>query len=381
MILTTQSLVDTLRERCNSAQSRILIASPFIGSLRDVRKVIGGAWMKDSVELKVLTDNEAGFIKEDTYDEFIAYGEVRSLKSLHAKVYIVDDWCLITSANLTGTAFSRRYEIGTEVDGQEFADSLELFNYWWESSTDIKAVNKPSSSMVGYHDGASFSPKNKLPGYTQRNLSHDKYQVVCDKYKEFAELYEAVTGRNTEMKDDGFTLYQEVDYLFNYLYHEHPDTPSKNLDGVIKQNKKERKAKIRKYFKLLKEFYPQDKQEWRLERTEIVQQILDLSKIDSITRDDVKEVLECLHCLHSYPINKTKFLNPQNNNLKDIRKYWKMLLHSETLDFQVFAEVNSHLNFFGKSSMQELVGWYWPDDYPIINKNSDNGMKFFGYDV
>jgi hypothetical protein len=43
--------------------------------------------------------------------------------------------------------------------------------------------------------------------------------------------------------------------------------------------------------------------------------------------------------------------------------------------------VNRALAFFGTSSVQELLGSYYPDEYPIRNSNSDAGIRFFGYRV
>ena len=71
---------------------------------------------ENDIDLRVITDIETGFIRHDTFDDFIENhpNSIRTLKSLHTKIYIVDDWCLVSSANLTGTAFSKRYEIGTD---------------------------------------------------------------------------------------------------------------------------------------------------------------------------------------------------------------------------------------------------------------------------
>jgi len=40
-----------------------------------------------------------------------------------------------------------------------------------------------------------------------------------------------------------------------------------------------------------------------------------------------------------------------------------------------------NLRFFGKSSIRELIGWFYPEEYPIVNTNSNSGMKFFGYNL
>ena len=120
---------------------------------------------------------------------------------------------------------------------------------------------------------------------------------------------------------------------------------------------------------------------WRLDRTQIIKTLLAPGKIDQITAKDVKDVVMCLHCLSSYPINRTKFLNPQNNSLADIRDCWKHLLHTGPITRQKIDHVTSTLNNFGISSVQELIGWYYPDKYPLMNSNSDCGMRFFGYNI
>ena len=92
-------------------------------------------------------------------------------------------------------------------------------------------------------------------------------------------------------------------------------------------------------------------------------------------------MISCLHCLSSYPINRTKFLNPQNNQISDIIECWNELLHNGRITTSKIKKVTNTLNNFGYSSIYELIGWYYPDKYPIMNKNSDCGMKFFGFDL
>ena len=42
----------------------------------------------------------------NTLQQFFRRGEVKTLRGLHGKLYIADDFVLATSANLTGIAFS-----------------------------------------------------------------------------------------------------------------------------------------------------------------------------------------------------------------------------------------------------------------------------------
>ncbi len=379
MILFEQAQVDTLRKKCDNAQKRIWIASPFIGGLKDIQKIIGGKWRRPSVDCRILTDIDAGFIRKDAFDEFVkCQVQVRSLLSLHAKIYIVDDWCLVTSANLTGTAFLCRYEMGITLD--DVKDVEARFLKWWGQGNPVSQLPKKSNqALVDYQDGKQFSRKFKAPAY--KTGEQDKYDAACEKYNDFAQLYKKLTNRNPKMVKDGFTLLQEVDYFFNYLYHDHPSTPSHGQKAPRPVSDARRDKDILRYFKDMCDWYDKDPQKWRLERTVTIQTALSPSHIDHLTRNDVKDVAMCLHCLYSYAINRTKFLNPANNDLKDIRDCWKELLHTGPITQQKIDNVTTTLRNFGPSSVRELIGWFFPNRYPLMNTNSDCGMRFFGYKI
>lgn len=251
MIYCYDSLAKILRSHCNSVKHRIWICTPFIGGRKDVLRIIGGSWKRNDIDFRVITDIETGFIRQDTFDEFIEShpNSIKSLKSLHAKIYIVDDWCLVSSANLTGTAFSKRYEIGT--DDVNISNVEAFFNSLWENkkaklATSWSKVKK--QSQIEFEDGGvRYDKLTTLPTYSAGMGKMDKYLAQCSKYKAFARTYEKVTGRCRDMVDDGFTLLQEVDYLFNYL--EHVACVSKNLTIVQQRTEFSRNSLIKKYFK------------------------------------------------------------------------------------------------------------------------------------
>ncbi len=377
VIYTGQSLVDCLNEKMAHAKQRIWIASPYVGSLKEVQQILGGKWMRSSIEFKLLSDVDAGFIRKDTFDALTTSPntEIRTLLSLHAKIYIIDDWCLITSANLTGTAFCRRYEVGTVLD--DIVEAVKLFNEWWKLGSAVTAIStKASKAILDYQDGKQFNKKCKLPQY--KTISSDKFLQKCDKFVAFALLYEKVTGRNQQMVKDGFSLYQEVDYFFNYLYHEdsRPSNGYKNKKARSLDDKtKERE--IQKYFRQIP--YQPHSEDWRLERTEYIQKVLDAKHISKLTMTEVKGVFSRLHCLCSYPINRTKI--PNNNSISDIRNAWIELLKSDDVDGVLINKTKDSIKFFGESSICELLAWYYPDKYPMMNLNSESGMRFFGIDV
>ena len=375
MVLYEEKQINTLREKCDHAVKRIWIASPFIGCLSDVQKIIGGEWKLPSVDCRILTDVEAGFIREDTFEEFLKNQvAVRSLLSLHSKIYIVDDWCLVTSANLTGTAFFCRYEMGISTD--DFKDVEATFLKWWKSGHPVNALpKKRNKSLEDYQDGGRFNRKFKAPA------KQDKYVAACKKYWDFANTYKNLTGRNQKMVEDGFTILQEVDYLFNYLFHNHPKISTKGMSTPRKLSPHKREQEILKYFKDMCKAYTHDSSKNRIHKSEIIQTLLSPQRIDSLSWKDARTVVECFHCLSKRTYYRDDFVNPNYNKLSVIKDCWKTLLHTGPISKEKIDRTVRSLYSFGYSSAQELIGWYYPEEYPIMNSNSNCGMRFFGYDV
>lgn len=217
MILFGEQLVKTLRAHCDSAQKRIWIASPFIGHLNEIERILGIQWKSKRLDCKILTDVDTGFIMDETFSSFKSAGmKIKSLLSLHAKIYIIDDWCLITSANLTGTAFSMRYEAGE--DSSNVADVEKLFQTWWNLS-DCREVEKlpqkHPTSLIEYQVGNTMSYKkhNELPERPKITPITRQKKVfnptVIKKLSECIELY-----------------YQTWD-----LYHVYKDNPYDSAEG------------------------------------------------------------------------------------------------------------------------------------------------------
>lgn len=118
-ILTGQGLVNELRKHADAVCRKIWIASPYIGSWAAVQRVLGMNWCRPGIKVRLLTDvsGNGGYVDSETLRYFQQQGEVKQLDGLHAKVYILDDTVLVTSANLTGRAFQQRHEVGILVSG------------------------------------------------------------------------------------------------------------------------------------------------------------------------------------------------------------------------------------------------------------------------
>lgn len=384
MIYTQSGLVTVLRRHCDAAKRRIWICTPFIGTQKDILRIIGGAWKKYSIDFRVITDIETGFIRQDTFDEFTSNhpDSIKSLKSLHAKVYIVDDWCLVSSANLTGTAFSKRYEIGT--DDVDLSEVESFYNSLWNNKKSkfvTSWAKGKKQTQIEFEDGpAGYDKLTSLPSYSADTDKMDKYLAQCSRYIAFADTYDKVTGRCQDMVADGFTLLQEVDYLFNYL--EHEVCVSNGLTGVQQCSEFHRISLIRKYFKEISSHYKQNRKRElrRVDSAKLVKELTSPSRIMSISAVEVRQVLDTFNCfglgtnMHGHA---SKFI--EENTLDDIRSHWNALLNRGEI---TAAKVKAccKLNRCGDSSVSELIAWRFPDKFPIMNTCSKKGLWFFGID-
>jgi hypothetical protein len=112
-----------------------------------------------------------------------------------------------------------------------------------------------------------------------------------------------------------------------------------------------------------------------------IQELLSEDSIDALTRAQVKEVVDFINSMNSLPLNKSMFLNPDNNSLGTIREAWKSLLHDDGPIEERMEACNQKLFRFGKSAIQELISFYKPDEYPMMNRNANSGMRYFGYEI
>ena len=129
-------------------------------------------------------------------------------------------------------------------------------------------------------------------------------------------------------------------------------------------------------------FYDPEEEQWRLDRRNRIREILPF-EIQSPKKKEIKqeieEVLDYLHCLGHYGWNKKNIL--AENDPRSIARAWNKLIEAPSINSQRIKEVIGKIKYFGRSSACELIGWYYPEEYPKINLNSESGMRFFGFDI
>ena len=396
--LYEQSLVSELRKLMNSSKKRIWIASPYIGGIAAVSRILGKKWeVASDISVRLLTDlDECTRISFETLMHFYKVGGIKNLPALHAKMYVVDDNVIVTSANLTEAAFGRRYEMGVLLEGDEAADAISQFDLWWKKSMtvplmDIKRLE--SKCAKGEPDpvpGKSLSSLWRLPPAAakkvklsgQGKLEDFDYFVHC--YNDLAEVYSRHQRLRPEMP-----INLEIDGMLDYLFHheKHPSSVYGRVPGktpITPRKVRQLDAEVQRWAERYRNWAVADTKHeilWRLDRSKLIQEKLSPKSVLHISRRDLGEIADCLNCMNSYEINKTRFLNPANNSLKDVRANLHMLLHGEEDIKARLVKCRDSLKYVGDSSVQELVGFYDPVTYPIRNGNSNAGLRFFGYEV
>jgi hypothetical protein len=382
-----------IRSRADRARHRLWIASPFIGSWRNVRRILGKRWLERHVDVKVITDERnATSQSKKTIRCLLSAGRVKSLQGLHAKVYILDDFVLVSSANLTGAAFARRHEAGICLGSGQVAGAVRLFDQWW-NSPDCVALNVDSIPSSEKRTGSKTdeTSTDELPIIWE--LPPDPGDVSLDSdlsfygYQHFLECYVDLAQEYSRLQRlwKRSPLYFEVDAFLDYLYHEHPRTPSKTFgtSGVSQINHSARRLRIAKYAKEFARWLrtPDCKHNSvdRMQKSKVVRAILKRNLRRNITWSDVQDLLDQLNCMKSLPIARDKFL--RNNRLGSIRRAWRKLAN-ETIHVQKrMIDCCKELDFCGRSTIQEIIGFHDPKRYPLRNQNSNCGLRFFGYKV
>lgn len=383
-LLTGKILSTTLRTICDKVTNRLWIAVPFIGNINDTKRLLGQQWLNNiDVEVKLITDiRNTKFINKETIELFRNRGAVQTLAGLHAKVYIADSNCLITSANLSGTAFSRRHEIGYLIS--ETSNIELVYETWWNLANPINW-----NTIKTYNRGPSDEPDSGyglpvifgLPNLPESIGGFKDFPVIITKYKEFAGIYQSIRGM--KRLHPTLSLLQEVDLFLNFLFHEHPKRPSKNYDNGKTVTRTESEVNtllnnyLRDYKKWLAHFSYED---GRYNKINEHQKILKENVINSLSWDDIRFIADSNNALNSNKRNKALFLNPRNNSLTSIRSGLKELLFGQTLDpFVRMKQVK--LKGLGPSSKSEILAYYYPEKYPIINNNPLSGLRLFGYNI
>ena len=388
MIIYGTNLINKIRAEFDNATNRIWIVVPFIGEWTSVKKIMGTKWISNiNLNMKIITDiRNEDFINAETIKQFLHKGEVKTLTGVHAKIYIIDNAVFITSANLTGTAFSKRYEICEYSKITDDHDILKVFNDWWLKSKKVNSDWQPSKNITKQldNDAGNINGLKKLWNLPEGSIKVRNFKDYQDNLLSYSDLLK-IYNSDKEKLLPKLTNYHELDAFLNYLFHENEHKPSSIYinEKYRKLTKVEQITEIKKYKAKFKEWLKSNPNyvSYRQGIIDLMQSELNNKNIVKLDRKSLEKIITSLHTMKSLPLNKARFLNVKNNDLHTIKNSFNILLHDNKSIEERMEICNENLNYFGKSSIRELVSWYYPDQFPIINRNTNSGLKFLGYNI
>ena len=223
-ILCRPKLGSQLRRMCDKIGTRLWIASPYIGSW-EVRKVLGRRWFDgDNIDVRLLTDPDEQLINRNTALRFAEKGTIKKLRGLHAKLFIVDNQVLLTSANLTYSAFARRHEVGIVLDGDAARSAVNQFESWWKMAKDftmesVLSLPRKRLATAGEDERPGLPDPTDLPA-DPGDFGGGFVSIFRD-YRDFIEYYKRLANEYERLKRiwPDLPAYLEVDAFLDYLYH------------------------------------------------------------------------------------------------------------------------------------------------------------------
>jgi len=170
----------------------------------------------------------------------------------------------------------------------------------------------------------------------------------------------------------------------DYLFH-HDGEPSKPFATLPprKLTRQQRETEIRKYARIFQSSPRASEKNGidTLSAQQWIRNTLSPENISSLDKRKIADVAATLNCMGDKRV-LNRFLNHPLNTPKNIRKSWSALLHSPNIPpTEEMTSCADSLFGFKRSSVQELLGWYRPDEFPLRNRNVNAGLRFLGYEV
>jgi hypothetical protein len=303
-----------------------------LGTYETIQEILGSSWLtKHKISFKLLTDvNELNSLSASSIILLKKRGLVHSLAGLHAKIYVIDNNCIIGSANLTRTSFTKRHEAAILLSPTESIKAISLFETFWErgkkiSDTEliIQDKRKRSDDDEGFNKGlVTISKLHKTTFIREESLGKKylSYNSIVEQFKDFTKQYKVAIGKRLW---SDVPIYYEVDSFLDYLFAHAPRIPSHfyKYDKGRKLNTDQQTAFLKTYVKQFREYVRTEnrKPNYYKKTTSIFRNKLSSNNYKNLKWNDISALLKRTNAGNSQPINIHKATNPKNNDLRLVR--------------------------------------------------------------
>ena len=136
--VTGTALYHAMQEHSRDSK-RCWIATPYLS--RDAQNVLDRTFLNAS-DKRLLIDVKSGAVDrtelERLRESWLAKDRLRTLRHLHAKIYIFTNACIVTSANLSLPAFEKNHEIGFVItDAATMKGVQNVFSTLWKRGRSV----------------------------------------------------------------------------------------------------------------------------------------------------------------------------------------------------------------------------------------------------
>ncbi|EKQ0891418.1 phospholipase D family protein [Salmonella enterica] len=335
--------------------------------------------------------------------------------SFHPKLYIFGDkTILLGSANLTRSATLSNQEVmvGLDAEDHRFAELQELFaDYWDEAEVLTRDIIKKYSNIYSEYSKVNVtlskignSIAERIGDVNFSNISRGSkkttnksiflstyqksYQEAVTAFRRIENVYKK---HKRKVDEELIPLRLEIDSFFSFVRVRHATQDAWEDQPFGWNEQQEYKISI-----LIDEWLTT---KWEHFEEQIVPVNYPLIKrilgstasIKSASMDDIVDALCVLHSFHDrfrffkggLETLKSSFI--EQNGEKQVKHTLTYLLYGtgDTVSRMVdcIYDREYKLNHFGKSNIQELIGWINQDELPVINGRTTKVLRYFGNQI
>lgn len=336
--------------------------------------------------------------------------------SFHPKLYIFDEQAaLVGSSNLTDSAFLTNQEVNVAVPVQDprYEELRLVFQEYWDAGRTLdldglktyRELQKQFATELGAVDRLEQKVLERLGRIAVPNINRGlmrstseeidlegyrkTYQDFLTAYRTVERVYLALGKRH--YPEQQLPLRIEIDQFFNFIrekkthkdsYADEPLLAGPALEAKVAANIEEWQQ-IR-WRHLDEVVFPKS--------FPTINRVLGTpAAIDAASWDDIIDALSSAHSFY----DRLRFFSgghnshvdafKRGNSLETVKRTLSYLVHGEgafvdRMGRCVFSPAY-HLAEFGRSAVQEVLGWVNRENIPICNNRTLRALRFLGFEV
>lgn len=337
-------------------------------------------------------------------------------RSFHPKLYIFGEhYATIGSSNLTNSALRTNQEVNITIEPAHphFSDLVSLFVDWWDQAKvldeqRLKEYTSVYEKYSGEKDKESLietdlkgkqgqiiidNIKRGLPKPSSSEVYLEGYRATYDEFlnafRTVERIYKSIGRRKF---DEGtLPLRLEIDNYFSFIREEKTTGDSYLSEPLL--NRPELDQKIHSS---IEEWLVTS---WNWLDNEIVPKRYPTIKrifgsTESIEKATIDEIIEALSTCHSFYDRFRFYRGGHETHIKEFKETNDVEHIKETMIYLLYGKDDFirrmgrcifdpayKLNQFGRSNVQEVLGWVNDQNIPVCNNRTLRALRWLGFDV